>query len=169
MVGTSDTENEKSAGNHGLRSVCFQLDERSAKRRAGAHHVIDHCHAFTPHPLGKRRRKQVARAIQSGGLGRHHSFRETELGVEGMRDELGEKGAAEERAADDRHIMRPDEFGQCRHERGDAARLGEQRVEIEPQLTVVTGLEPKVAATSRDQLEKRGFFGHDAAAVVEGA
>jgi hypothetical protein len=62
---------------------------------------------------------------------------------------------AEQRAAD-RVECDPgsERTGQARRERRDACRAEEQRVEVEPQLAVVAGLQPKMSATPVDEREQ---------------
>src|SRR5205085_12501853 len=62
-----------------------------------------------------------------------------------------QKGAAEQRSADRRRLVRPELRGQSVDERRNLRRIDEQRVEREPQVGVIARLEQKVPFACRQR------------------
>jgi hypothetical protein len=71
-----------------------------------------------------------------------------------VRDELCEERAAEQRPAHRIDLVLPERRGERPDEGLRPPRLREQRVEVEPEPTVVPRLKSKVAASSLDQPEE---------------
>jgi hypothetical protein len=135
--------------------VTEELGVSPAKCGARTHDVIDHCDALASDSASQRRRKQILGTVQSIPSGRHNALGEAELRFKGARNELRQKCAAEQRTADNRHIVRSERRGERRYERLYSPRIGKERIEIQPERTMVPGLEPEVSAPSLYNFEKR--------------
>ncbi len=146
-VSASCAEYEERASDDRCSAVSAKFGVCPPQRGSGAHHIVDHCDSLPPHSAGESRRKPVPSAIQAVALGRHYTLGEAEFRTKCVRNELRQEGAAEKRSADHRYIVRSERGRQCRHERLDPPRLGEQRIEIEPERTMVPRLKPEVPAS----------------------
>jgi hypothetical protein len=71
-----------------------------------------------------------------------------------VRDELREERAAEQRAAHRPDLVRAERRGERADEGLHPPRLREQRVEVEPEPAVVSGLKPEVSVPALDQPEE---------------
>jgi len=66
------------------------------------------------------------------------------------RHRLREKRAAEQRSADRRYVMRPNQSGERIYLRRNRRRIDEQCIEIEPRIRVIAGFEEEVAVSACD-------------------
>jgi hypothetical protein len=133
-----------------------QLGKRAAQRRAGAHHVVDHCDALSANSRGECGGQAIARAIQATPpVTRGHTFGEAELYLERACDELREKCTAEEWATHGVDGVRAQGTSKSGDERVDARGVGEQRIEVEPQSAVISGLQTEMPSASVDERDER--------------
>ncbi len=89
-------------------------------------------------------RRSVTSPSQGAALG------PGEVGVNGVGDGQGQVGTAGQRSADE--VAGRQQVGERRHVRAQAARMGEQGVQVEPQVAVIAGRVREVAAVGRDEV-----------------
>lgn len=76
--------------------------------------------------------QEVACAVQVAGVARHRTLSEAKLRVERVRDELSEKGAAQEWSAYHRDVVRTKCVRESVDEGCNPSRFCKQWIEIEP-------------------------------------
>src|SRR3954468_21425887 len=79
-----------------------------------------------------------------------------EYDAQPLSEELGEERTTHHRAAHRRDVVRPNRIRERSDEWFDALRVGEQRIEVEPERTVQPRLHTEVTAPPCDEIEQVG-------------
>ena len=144
MLDALVAEHEEGA-DHGHGRACGgERVDRRAHRGARADDVVDHGDAPAARAASELRGQAVGGLEQAGALEDGPGLGVVEGGPQRRRQPLREERAAHQRATDGGDVVAPEPLGQGGHAGGDVAGIGEQRVEGEPDVRVVAGLEQEV-------------------------